>query len=79
MPALPLHGRRRCLIALIAAARRRLPWADTVVKCQALALNFPTDEVFLTTEEVLEYLQINLRTEFFAQVRAELRTAGINM
>jgi excisionase family DNA binding protein len=27
-----------------------------------LALNFPTDEVFLTTEEVLEYLQVNLRT-----------------
>jgi excisionase family DNA binding protein len=29
-----------------------------------LALNFPTDEVFLTTEEVLEYLQINLRTVY---------------
>ena len=27
-----------------------------------MALNFPTDEVFLTTEEVLEYLQVNLRT-----------------
>jgi len=27
-------------------------------------LNFPTDEVFLTTEEVLEYLQINLRTVY---------------
>jgi excisionase family DNA binding protein len=24
--------------------------------------NFPNDEVFLTTEEVLEYLQVNLRT-----------------
>jgi len=29
-----------------------------------LALNFPTDEVFLTTEEVLEYLQVNLRTVY---------------
>ena len=27
-------------------------------------MNFPTDEVFLTTEEVLEYLQINLRTVY---------------
>jgi excisionase family DNA binding protein len=27
-----------------------------------LATNFPNDEVFLTTEEVLEYLQVNLRT-----------------
>jgi excisionase family DNA binding protein len=27
-------------------------------------LNFPTDEVFLTTEEVLEYLQVNLRTVY---------------
>ena len=27
-----------------------------------MALNLPTDEVFLTTEEVLEYLQVNLRT-----------------
>jgi excisionase family DNA binding protein len=27
-----------------------------------LALNLPDDEVFLTTEEVLEYLQVNLRT-----------------
>jgi excisionase family DNA binding protein len=26
--------------------------------------NFPTDEVFLTTEEVLEYLQVNLRTVY---------------
>lgn len=30
----------------------------------ALALNLPTDEVFLTTEEVLEYLQVNLRTVY---------------
>ena len=26
--------------------------------------NFPNDEVFLTTEEVLEYLQVNLRTVY---------------
>jgi len=37
---------------------------DRVVKYQGLALNFPTDEVFLTTEEVLEYLQVNLRTVY---------------
>ena len=35
-----------------------------MVKYFALALNFPTDEVFLTTEEVLEYLQVNLRTVY---------------
>jgi excisionase family DNA binding protein len=29
-----------------------------------LALNLPTDEVFLTTEEVLEYLHVNLRTVY---------------
>jgi excisionase family DNA binding protein len=29
-----------------------------------LPANFPTDEVFLTTEEVLEYLQVNLRTVY---------------
>jgi excisionase family DNA binding protein len=29
-----------------------------------LVLNLPTDEVFLTTEEVLEYLQVNLRTVY---------------
>jgi excisionase family DNA binding protein len=29
-----------------------------------LALNLPNDEVFLTTEEVLEYLQVNLRTVY---------------
>ncbi|MBI3047843.1 MAG: response regulator [Acidobacteria bacterium] len=29
-----------------------------------MALNVPTDEVFLTTEEVLEYLQVNLRTVY---------------
>jgi excisionase family DNA binding protein len=28
----------------------------------AVTLHLPTDEVFLTTEEVLEYLQVNLRT-----------------
>jgi excisionase family DNA binding protein len=30
----------------------------------AVAVNFPTDEVFLTTEEVLSYLQVNLRTVY---------------
>jgi len=29
-----------------------------------LALHLPSDEVFLTTEEVLEYLQVNLRTVY---------------
>ena len=29
-----------------------------------MPLNLPTDEVFLTTEEVLEYLQVNLRTVY---------------
>jgi excisionase family DNA binding protein len=29
-----------------------------------LTLNLPTDEVFLTTEEVLAYLQVNLRTVY---------------
>ena len=29
-----------------------------------MALGFPTDEVFLTTEEVLAYLQVNLRTVY---------------
>ncbi len=29
-----------------------------------MASHFPTDEVFLTTEEVLEYLQVNLRTVY---------------
>ncbi|MBI4264075.1 MAG: response regulator [Acidobacteria bacterium] len=29
-----------------------------------MPLNFSTDEVFLTTEEVLEYLQVNLRTVY---------------
>ena len=29
-----------------------------------MALNFLNDEVFLTTEEVLEYLQVNLRTVY---------------
>ena len=29
-----------------------------------MAVNFPTGEVFLTTEEVLEYLQVNLRTVY---------------
>lgn len=27
-------------------------------------MNFPSDEIFLTTEEVLEYLQVNLRTVY---------------
>ena len=29
-----------------------------------MTLNVPNDEVFLTTEEVLEYLQVNLRTVY---------------
>jgi excisionase family DNA binding protein len=29
-----------------------------------VGVNFPSDEVFLTTEEVLEYLQVNLRTVY---------------
>ena len=29
-----------------------------------MALHLPSDEVFLTTEEVLEYLQVNLRTVY---------------
>jgi excisionase family DNA binding protein len=29
-----------------------------------VTLHLPTDEVFLTTEEVLEYLQVNLRTVY---------------
>jgi excisionase family DNA binding protein len=29
-----------------------------------VGINFPSDEVFLTTEEVLEYLQVNLRTVY---------------
>jgi excisionase family DNA binding protein len=29
-----------------------------------LTLHLPNDEVFLTTEEVLEYLQVNLRTVY---------------
>ena len=29
-----------------------------------MPLNLPTDEVFLTTEEVLAYLQVNLRTVY---------------
>ena len=29
-----------------------------------MVLNLPTDDVFLTTEEVLEYLQVNLRTVY---------------
>lgn len=29
-----------------------------------MTLNFPSDEVFLTTEEVLAYLQVNLRTVY---------------
>ena len=29
-----------------------------------MGINFPSDETFLTTEEVLEYLQVNLRTVY---------------
>lgn len=29
-----------------------------------MGINFPNDEIFLTTEEVLEYLQVNLRTVY---------------
>jgi excisionase family DNA binding protein len=29
-----------------------------------VGINFPDDEIFLTTEEVLEYLQVNLRTVY---------------
>lgn len=29
-----------------------------------MGINFPDDEIFLTTEEVLEYLQVNLRTVY---------------
>ena len=29
-----------------------------------MPLNLPTDETFLTTEEVLEYLNVNLRTVY---------------
>jgi excisionase family DNA binding protein len=29
-----------------------------------VGINFPNDEIFLTTEEVLEYLQVNLRTVY---------------
>jgi excisionase family DNA binding protein len=29
-----------------------------------VGINFPNDETFLTTEEVLEYLQVNLRTVY---------------
>src|SRR5438093_2633437 len=32
--------------------------------CADLALNRPDDDVFLTTEEVLEYLHVNLRTVY---------------
>lgn len=29
-----------------------------------MGINFPNDEIFLTTDEVLEYLQVNLRTVY---------------
>lgn len=29
-----------------------------------MGINFPSDEIFLTTDEVLEYLQVNLRTVY---------------
>jgi excisionase family DNA binding protein len=59
--SLPVLSRGGCSIL---GVRRSLTLADRVVKYRVLALNFPTDEVFLTTEEVLEYLQINLRTVY---------------
>ncbi len=34
------------------------------VELSGLSLHLPSDEVFLTTEEVLEYLQVNLRTVY---------------
>jgi excisionase family DNA binding protein len=33
-------------------------------KRRGVGTNFPTDEIFLTTEEILEYLQVNLRTVY---------------
>ena len=42
----------------------QLTRANTVVNYVGLAVSVPTDEVFLTTEEVLEYLQVNLRTVY---------------
>lgn len=38
-----------------------------------------TSESNADLQNVMNLYQINLRTEFFAQVRAELRTAGINL
>lgn len=38
-----------------------------------------TSEANDDLQTVMSLYQINLRTEFFAQVRAELRTAGINL
>ena len=51
--------RRKCLPSgsLDGRTANALKWAN-------LTLNFPTDEVFLTTEEVLGYLQVNLRTVY---------------
>ena len=40
------------------------PFRHRALECDGLALNLPTDEVFLTTEEVLAYLQVNLRTVY---------------
>ena len=34
------------------------------VQRHLVGVNFPNDEIFLTTEEVLEYLQVNLRTVY---------------
>src|SRR5436189_1520144 len=34
------------------------------VELSRLSLHLPSDEVFLTTEEVLEYLHVNLRTVY---------------
>ena len=40
------------------------PFSSCALECDSLPLNLPTDEVFLTTEEVLAYLQVNLRTVY---------------
>lgn len=37
---------------------------ENCARREAVPLNLPTDESFLTTEEVLEYLNVNLRTVY---------------
>ena len=37
---------------------------ELATQLRTLALKLPTDEIFLTTEEVLEYLNVNLRTVY---------------